>query len=108
MGGKKKSEEAKTLFDEVGFSKEKCSKCGAHLFPTEGGKLICLNACHLSEGSKQRFHSLMRAVSAEQKAVAIEDQCHRLGCAKMATHEEPGALTCISHASPDARPLARG
>lgn len=44
------------------FSMDVCAKCDAHLSPSG----ICLNACHLSKESLERFNSLMAAA---QKSV---------------------------------------
>lgn len=39
------------------FSMDVCEKCDAHLAPSG----ICLNACHLSKASLEKFNSLMAA-----------------------------------------------
>lgn len=39
-----------------------CEKCGAHLAPSG----ICLNGCHLSSESLNRFDMVMRSLSRER------------------------------------------
>lgn len=46
-----------SLEQKVGFDNLLCPTCGAHL--KDG---ICLNACHLSKASRDRFNALMKAI----------------------------------------------
>lgn len=50
----------KETYELLGLEKETCKKCGSHLSKTDGGKLICLNACHLGEAGQSRFAEVMR------------------------------------------------
>jgi hypothetical protein len=43
----------------MGFVKELCPVCKAHLRPTDSGTLICLNACHFSKSLKESFVQAM-------------------------------------------------
>lgn len=45
------------------FSMEVCPKCDAHLAPSG----ICLNACHLSDESRERFAKLMESMAARTR-----------------------------------------
>lgn len=47
-----------SIFQELGYDAELCPTCGAHL---HGG--ICLNTCHLSDETRQRFNVLMAVVA---------------------------------------------
>jgi hypothetical protein len=47
-----------SVFDQMGFEKELCPTCGAHL---RGG--ICLNACHLTKTSQKKFSELMKRIA---------------------------------------------
>ncbi len=54
--------------DQLGlFATGKCKRCGAGLRPVTGrvNKVICLNACHLSDESRERYHALMKEVAAK-------------------------------------------
>jgi len=55
-----------SIWEEMGWDAELCPACDAHL---RSG--ICLNACHLSKASQERFAVIMRAtadrISAERK-----------------------------------------
>jgi len=42
------------LMERIGFEKDCCPKCGANLFNG-----VCLNACHLSKSSVERFSRLL-------------------------------------------------
>lgn len=47
-----------SLEQALGYDPVLCPTCGAHL---HGG--ICLNACHLSDETRQKFVELMNAVA---------------------------------------------
>jgi len=48
-----------SIFEQLGYSAELCSRCLAHLY-TDG---ICLNGCHLSRATLERFNKLMKEAS---------------------------------------------
>ena len=43
-----------SIWEKLGYDKELCPRCKTHLH-----KGICLNACHLTSSSRQRFASLI-------------------------------------------------
>lgn len=47
-----------SIFEKLGMSEFLCPVCGANLKESMG-ELICLNACHLSAGSRERYQKLM-------------------------------------------------
>jgi len=48
---------AGSIWEELGYSSLLCPTCGAHLH--DG---ICLNACHLTKKSRDRFNQIMEQV----------------------------------------------
>lgn len=55
-------DEKKPLLDC--FSQWLCPKCKANL---SADSLICLNACHLSDKSKARFHTVMKSMGKNER-----------------------------------------
>jgi len=45
---------AGSLFEEIGFDKELCPTCDSHLKDK-----ICLNACHLSKETQEKFNKFL-------------------------------------------------
>ena len=54
-----------SIHDQMGFEKYLCPRCKTHLW-----KGICLNACHLTQSSRQRFASLING--ATQQITALD------------------------------------
>ena len=60
---KQDPEFAGSIHEELGFDDVLCPTCGAHL---RNG--ICLNACHLTRRSQQRFSDIMQKASEADNA----------------------------------------
>lgn len=50
-----------SIWEEMGYDDKLCPACGAHL---HNG--ICLNACHLTKRSREKFGQLMKQMMEER------------------------------------------
>lgn len=51
-----------SVFEALGFTKNMCPTCRAHLYPSKDGEEICLNGCHLSEKSREKLDLILKGL----------------------------------------------
>ncbi len=55
-----------SLWEKLGYEDKICPTCKAHIY--DG---ICLNGCHLSKGTQQRFNTMMK--EAAEKVATLDN-----------------------------------